>query len=63
MKIIPHCRRCLQRPSIAHHKVDQNIYNPLLLALSWIKKKLFLVLAGFKMQDCRVLRGSIFLVT
>ncbi len=63
MKIIPHCRRCLQRPPIAHHKVDQNVYNPLLLALSWIKKKLFLVLAGFKMQDCRVLRGSIFLVT
>ncbi len=60
MFIISHHRRCLQRPPLAHHKVDQNVYIILFLALSWIKKKLFLVLGGFKMQDCRVFRGSIF---
>jgi hypothetical protein len=62
MKIIPHHRRCLQRPPIAHHKVDQNVYIILLLAVSWIKKKLFLVLGGFKTQDCCVLRSSFSLV-
>jgi hypothetical protein len=48
MQIIADSRRRLQRHLLAHHTVGQNVYNSMYLTLFGIKKKLFLVLAGFK---------------